>query len=524
MENYDMMASSFLGKNPGVMEALKRQVMAKADTFTQATGLVWYDLSPLVELLYPFKELIPRISRLPRIPGNGGVAHHWQRIVAINTNNVSIGVSEGNRGGRIQVNRQDQSSTYKYMGLESSVTFEARLAAMNLNPDALGNNIQSTLRSVMIGEEQSLILGNAGLALGTTPTPSLSAGGSGGTFAGATVYVICVALSGFGWLNGTVANGIPGLIERINADGSTDTYGGGSAAPSAESSQSTTTGQVVTASVTAVTGAVAYAWFVGTTSGQEKLAIITQGNEVILTKNPSSGQLASALVGDNSQNPLLPDGMITQCLFGSFGTAPSTQMATNPNLPSNIAINANSGSLIFTGATANTGLTIEGSNIAEFDALLQAGYDQYKVPYDRILMSSVDIANFLGAMLNSGSSATPFMSVFDAAEGGNGKIVAGRRVTSYINKFFGNELPIEIHPYMPPGTIMFWSDKVPYELPNVSNILQVRTRMDYYQIQWPLVKRVYEYGVYMDEVFENTFPPAYALLQNLNAPSGVPKY
>ena len=161
-----MVNGAELFKNPEFMAELRKEMgLAKADTFQTSTGLVWFDLSRIVELLYPFKELIPRISRLPRVAGDGGISHNWKRITGININNLSLGVSEGNRGGRIAVNVQAQSSTYKSLGLESSATFEARLAALNLSPDALGSSIQSTLRSVMIGEEQSLFLGNAGLAL-----------------------------------------------------------------------------------------------------------------------------------------------------------------------------------------------------------------------------------------------------------------------------------------------------------------------------------------------------------------------
>jgi len=275
--------------------------------------------------------------------------------------------------------------------------------------------------------------------------------------------------------------------------------------------------------VAAVPGAVGYAWYVSQTTGTERLAIVTASNQVVLTKAPGSGQLASALTGDNSQNQLLPDGMITQCFYGSFGTAPGTAMATNQILPSGVTINGNSGSVIMTAATANTGLTIQGSNVVEFDSFLQAGYDQYKIGFDRILMSSRDIGVFTGQFLSAGSSTYPFMMTFSPSEE-QGVLMAGRRINAYHNKFFGNTLPIEIHPYMPPGTVMFWSDKVPYELPGVANILQVRTRMDYYQIQWPLITRRYEYGVYMDEVFECNFPPAFGIINNLNPPSGVPRY
>lgn len=507
----------------------------KADTVSQATGLLWYDLRPVVQLLYPFRELIPCIGKLPRVPADGGNAYHWKRITAINTSNVSPGVSEGNRGGRIAITVQDQQAVYKTMGLESSVTFEARLGALNLTPDALGNAVQSTLRATMISEEQTLILGNASTALGQVGTVTLTAGGTGGTIPTASpgLYVYCVALSGLGWLGYTPYNsssntgGIPGQVTKINADGSTDTFGGGSSKPSPEASVNVTLGQVVTATVAKIAGAVAYAWFIGATSGSETYAFTTQANQAIFSKLPAANQqpVGNLKVGgvyvDNSTNGLLPDGILSQIYGGVFGGAPGTAMATNPTLPNNVSVTTG-GSLVYYMPSANTGLTITGTNIAEFDAILQAAYDQYKVGFDKIYMSSVDLANFSGIMLQQGSSGN-FRILFDSDQT-TGRIIAGRRVTSYLNKFFGNTLDIEIHPYLPPGTILFWSDRPPYELSGVQNILEAHVRQDYYQIQWPLQTRRYEYGVYVDEVFSCYFTPAFATITNLNAPTGTPTF
>jgi hypothetical protein len=194
-------------------------------------------------------------------------------------------------------------------------------------------------------------------------------------------------------------------------------------------------------------------------------------------------------------------------------------MGTNPTLPNNVSV-SNGGSLIYYSPTGNTGLTISGTNIAEFDAILEAAYDQYKVGYSRILMSSRDISAFMGSFFGEGA-ASQFKILFDA-EAQTGRIVAGRRVTSYLNKFFGNTLDIDIHPFVPPGTVIFWSDRVPYELSGVANILEARVRQDYYQIQWPLQSRRYEYGVYVDEVFANYFTPGFAAITNLNTPNGTP--
>lgn len=508
--------------------------LIKADTISQATNLLWYDLAHVVQMLYPYRELIPRISRLPRVSADGGNAFHWKRIVGININGVSSGVSEGNRGARIAVSEQDMTAAFRTLGLESSVTFEARLGARNLRPEALGISVQSTLRSLMIDEEKILINGDAGLPLGTTPTPTLSAGavaGLTGTFTGA-IYVSCVALVGFGFLNYTTYNsttglgGVQGQVTKVNADGTSDTYGGGSAAPSAIATVTPTGTQCATASVTAVTGAIGYAWYVGSSNsaGSMYLAGLTPSNQAIFTKVPASTNqpLSSLYVGgapqDNSTNVLVPDGVLPQIFGAILGPDPGRAMATNPVLPSGVSL-SKGGSLLYTLATGNTGLTISGVNINEFDALLRAAYDQYKIGFDRILISSADMLDTFGAMLNQTSASNIWRIMFE--NNPSGQIVAGYKVTSYLNKFFGNTLDVEVHPYLPPGNIIFWSDRSPYELSGVANLLEARVRQDYYQIQWPWRARRYEYGAYVDETFPMYFNPAFALITNKNPSTGT---
>ena len=507
--------------------------LTKADTIQQATNLLWYDLKPVVQMLYPYRELIPMISRLPRVAADGGNAFHWKRITGINVNGASSGVSEGNRGARIAIQEQDLVAAYKTLGLESSVTFEARLGARNLSPEALGISVQSALRSLMIDEEKILINGDAGLPLGTTPTPVLSAGtvsGLSGTFASGTVFVIAVALTGMGYLgyqpynSATGTGGVLGQVVKVNADNSSDTYGGGSAKPSAEASVSTSGTQCVTATCANVAGALAYAWFVGSASGGEYLAGITPSNQAIFTKYPAAtnqpiGNLkVGASYQDNSTNLLTPDGILTQ-LFGAItGPSPGQIMSTNPILPTGVSF-SNSGSIVYTMASGNTGLTLNGSNFAEIDAVLRAAYDQYKIGFDRILISAADVLDSFGAMLGQASTANGFRMFFDA-DAETGRIVAGRRVTSYLNKFFNNTLDVVVHPYLPPGTILFWSDRSPYELSGVANLLEAKVRQDYYQIQWPWKSRRYEYGVYCDEVFPCYFTPAFAVITNKNPTTG----
>ncbi len=56
---------------------------------------------------------------------------------------------------------------------------------------------------------------------------------------------------------------------------------------------------------------------------------------------------------------------------------------------------------------------------------------------------------------------------------------------------------------------------LPYPLSNVPQVLRVLCRRDYYQIDWPLISRKYQYGIYADEVLQNYFPPSFGKITNI---------
>ena len=66
-----------------------------------------------------------------------------------------------------------------------------------------------------------------------------------------------------------------------------------------------------------------------------------------------------------------------------------------------------------------------------------------------------------------------------------------------------------------PRTAPVFSRSIPYPLSNVSNILQMKLRQDYYQLEWPMQTRQYQYGVYADGVLQNYFPPAFGIIRNI---------
>lgn len=475
--------------------------LAKADTFVQSgsatSGLTYYDLEAGAKFLYPV--LTPLRNEIPRVSGKGGIQANWRAVTGINTGGMRPGVSGGNRSGVMAVSTKDYTAAYKGLGLEDNVDFEAQYAGMGFD-DIRAIATKTLLEATMIAEEGVILGGNSSYALNggaATTSPSLVDGATGGSLAFNTTYRVQVAaLSVDAYTWGSVAGGVQGEITRTNADGSTDTFGGGTAKISAEVSITTANDAVnthkITATIaTAIPGAAGYAWFLGTGAGTERLVAITTVPTAVLTALNGAGQLASDLgANDNSTNSLVFDGLIYQ------------------------ALTTNSGSYLKNVAGTLTGDSAGG--IVQIDAALQSMWDNYRLGPDTIWVNSqqaLDISTKILANGSSGAQRFVFNSVQDALN-------AGVMVRTYLNRFSmagGQTIDIKIHPNMPPGMILMTSKKLPYPLSNVQNVMQIRTRQDYYQIEWPLRSRKYEYGVYMDEVLQHYFPPTMALLYNITA-------
>lgn len=464
-----------------------------AESSSPTTGLTFYDLEPGAKLLVPV--LTPLRNDVPRVTGKGGIQANWKAITGLNTASVRAGISPGNRGGVIAVTTQDYNAVYKGIGLEANVDFEAVYAGQGFD-DLRALAAQTLLESLMLQEEQTILGGNGSLALGVTPTPALTASSSGGSLATGTLSVIAVALTLDGFLNSSVAGGIPAAVTRTNADGSSDTFGGGSAQKSSNATVSVTgpTGAVA-ATVASVRGAVGYAWFWGT-AGSETLGAITTINSVAIAANAAGTQAASTLASsDNSVNALVFDGLLTQCFKSSL----NAYYAAQPT------------------GTAGTGTPLTADSeggIVEFDAALKSFWDNYRLSPTAIYVSSQEMLNIHKKILQGGTN-TAARFVFSADQGA---VLGGVMVRSYLNKFSmagATEIPIRLHPNMPAGTVLFFTKTLPYPLSNVPNTVQIRTRRDYYQVEWPLRARRYEYGVYADEVLQNYAPFAFGAITNI---------
>ncbi len=476
--------------------------------FTTATGLINFDLQPIARIIYPV--ITPLRNMLARVAGNGGTATNWRAITGVNITNLSPGVGEGIRGGVIVDTVTSYMAAYKTLGLEDSVTFEADLAAQGFD-DAKLQAINGLLRSLMIAEEKTIWGGNTSLVLAKPATPTLADVGSGGSIGtGTAVYVSCVALTFDGATNASVANGVPTAISRPNADGTTSTYGGGSSDVNAAATLTTgANSDSVQAFVAPVQGAMGYAWYWGATAGAaQKLGAITTINSVLITTAAGAGtQDVTAITQDNSINLLVFDGLI----YLALGAGQQNPAATA------------SGSLVAFNPTGvpgvGTALTADGAGgVVEIDADLQQFWDNFKLGPTHMFVSAQELRNITKKIIASGGSPL-FRFVMDG--GGSvmdGTVRGGAVVGTYLNKYTmsgGNLVKVQLHPNAVSGTILYYSAEIPYPLSNVSNVAQIKTTRDYYQIEWPLVTRKYEYGVYVNEVLQHYFPPSMGVRYNI---------
>jgi hypothetical protein len=474
-----------------------------AKSITTATGLVAFDLQAPAKNLYPV--LTPLRNSIPRVSGGVGVATNWKTIRAI----VGSGfdqmgfVPEGQRSGRMSYTSAPKAANYVTIGEEDQVTFEAVNAGRTFE-DIRATMAMRLLQKTMLKEESAILAGNGSLQLGTCPTPTLSAAGTGATMAAATLSVIAIALTLEGYMQSSLAQGIATTKTITGADSATYVLNGGASAKSAAGSQAVTLGQTLSATVASVNGAVGYAWFVGV-AGSERLEKITTINSAAFSNALlGTGQLASAIAGaDNSANPGLAfDGLLTTALLPSSGSVVIYQPT----------------------GTAGTGTPLTASGygtVVEIDSALKAMWDNNQVSADVIYVSSQELQAITKKCL-SGSSNASLLSFQNTAalDGKPFKLTAGGVIAMYFNPFTpegGKMIPVKLHPKVSAGTILMYCENLPmhYQSNNVSNVAEVKTRQDYYQIDWPVTKRAYETGVYSEQVLAVYAPFAMAAILNI---------
>jgi hypothetical protein len=462
----------------GVKES---QTLEKA--INTGVGLVGYNLEAPAKQLVPFASPLRNI--IPRKVSKTGTSVHWKAITDVSAAGKATAI-EGARGNGMKYTVEDKLAAFKVIGLQDSVTLEAEAAGRNFQ-DVKATAVTNLLMRVMT-EEEKLILGGQKDALPAIGTPTASAVTDATSTITAGTYSVKVAA-----LTLVAANRVTTNIQMANIKGleipATDSsnqaisgaYDGVTAA-STGASVTVASGENITASVTPVKGALAYAWFVGA-SGSETLQIVTTNSAVVLTALVTGG--SSAPTADGSADPLAFDGIIPQIIAG--------------------------GGLYYD--LANQQLTPAAGGIEVLDEINSRLFNQYKNGATRYLVSEQLAKDITSAIVKNQGAPTLFID-----NGEKNNITGNYLVRRYVNKSFGGEnISIEVHPWLPNGTMVVMCDNVPYPNANISKVLEMECGYDYRQLEYAMTSPKYEFEVRAFEALKHYFPACQAIITNVKA-------
>lgn len=439
-----------------------------------------------VSLEAPAKSLVSVITPLVKIIGrklnkSGGKTVDWRAVTGINTANVRPGVpSEGTRNTALTTTTEDKSATFVEFEMEGFTTMRAQALSKGFE-DVRSRDVLNTLFASLIAQERVILGGqatNIGPVAGLAGTP---VAGAGALDPAKTYKVSVSALTNYGRLAAQKAAAAPGVNE---ADGESVVTGAATITVAMGGGANDT----ITLTWTALRGAVAYNVFVVDNAGgvpAKFLATVSTNAYTVLAEGAGANPNLTNLTGSARE------------YTGILGS-----------------IEANANGAQFTSLNDGT-LTSDGATgITQIDDLLQRMWDTYRLGPTRALMH----AEQFGDISRKVSGSTPLAMRINITDGQK-DLTGAVAVTSYLNKFASsfaegipNSFPLQVHPDMPPGTILFVVERVPYPIPGLTTTWEMEVAQEYLQMDFPRTQLKWEYGIYWIETLKSYFPVAQGAL------------
>ena len=493
----------------GVTEETFQMIKAATSGITSATDLAGVDLQPLVSLVpvdAPFYVSTPRVGAK-----QGAMFAFWEALLNVNNQQADVGVQADYAAQLVSIQNQYVFAPFAPVGMGGTVTQDAIAQAQGY-ADALAVATLQTINQLIIGMDIHQLCAQS-FALPTIGTVTLAASTTGGSIATGTAFVKCAARSGVNY------------------------YRGGSGIASAEASQAVTGPTAsVTATVPAVKGAVAYDWYVSSTTGTEHYYTTTTVNTVVITSLPGSTQNVPSLAGiynagqpgpasvpaaDTSYQTYWQNGLLASIL-GDFSSQPDA-LGVAGTVTNLVTPGTGTSQGAYYKSLDGAKLTVRGAAVAELDAMNQSIYDTYQISPTRFLMGSQSINDLANATLNNPQAVT-WLVPTDSS--GRAQIVMGGAVAKYLNKTVnGKPIVIELEPHLPPGTIAAVVDEVPFPGANISQVLSVETQYDFFRFDYGANRNIgsagggprYDFEVRSKQAFRNKAAPLMGVLSNVGA-------
>jgi hypothetical protein len=463
-----------------VTNALATQRQVQADiakdislTSPLSSSFAAFDLEAPAKLLTPRptplrnkiarKKGVGTSHRVKRIlgytgTGTGGIGNIFPGVTETTT--TTFGSIAYERGPKISYAADDLILPYNTYSLSDSVSFDANFSGLGFQ-DLRQLSSTSTLYATMLMEERMLLM-----ARGT---------GSGYSGALAAPTVTVAAANATGSQVGLAAS--TQFFVYVTADAGAF----GESVVSAVQSATTSSGsQVITITVGAVTGALGYKVYVGTTTGATNAKYVGRFTGTVATlqgatsTNTTNNNLVYSTSGavapsaDTSAYATGYDGIIPT-LLGSAG-------GFNNNINAQFS-------------TSNPG--------TEYQTVFYNLYNNVKADPDEILINGSDRKQLSDAIKN-GSTANYRLNL---SQDETGNYVGGATIGALHNEVTGKLVDITVHPWLPQGVSPVMSYTLPIPDSEVSDCWAVYNVQDYMGVQWPVTQFSYDFSTY----FRGTF-------------------
>ena len=455
--------------------------IAKEITLTNplSTSFAAFDLEAPAKMLTPRptplrnkivrKKGIGTSHRIKRITGftgtgTGGQGNIWPGITQTTQNDFAPGASTPlmyERGPQISYTADDLVLPYNSYSLSDQVSFDANFSGLGYQ-DLRQLSSTSTLYATMLMEERMMLMargtasGYSGALSAPTVTLTSPVAASGQTALAANTYYVYVTA---------------------------DAGAFGQSVVSTVQSTAVSAGDVLQIDVSAVTGALGYRVYVGTTTGTANCTyqgrttsttFVVQGAaSTTITGNTApyttTGALASTAASDTSAYATGYDGILPTVLNPSISGAINT-------------INS-------TFSTSNPGV--------EFQNVFALLYNNVKADPDEILLNGADRKQ-LSDTIKNGSTANYRLTL---AQTDTGDYVGGAVIGALNNEITGKMVNLTVHPWLPQGVAPVLSYTLPIPDTEVSDVWANIMVQDYMGIQWPVNQFSYDFSTY----FRGTF-------------------
>jgi hypothetical protein len=491
------------------------EIVKKAQTagLYYSTGVQGVDLGPYTSLVPVNVPARNNTSAFPRvIAGEGSQVALWRTWLNVNSSQPAPAIGPDYAGALALLREQDVYAKYVPLAYAGRVTMDAIAIARNYT-DALAQAELQTLNQLFIGQDIAIINGQA-WALPSMGTVALSAGSGGSIAASTAVYVSVAPRSGANYY-----------------------WGGSGPASSAVTITTGTTGNnAVTATWAAVKGAVAYDVYVGSSATSMYYYTTTTLGTVTITSIPTSAQpipnlpLISQLAPGAGVNPL------AQPPVAGNGTPPTTDTSYSASNYYNGVIASTLGDYGALGAVTpgqgtpsgavfidNGGqaLQLQGSGINVLDNINEAIWNNVQLSPTAYMVNSYQ-AQEISELILSTSAALTFLPPTDADARTN--LAGGGYIGRYINRAAGGvPVMIEVHPHVPPGTIIARTDRVPFPGSNIGTVYEVRCQYDTMRFDYAANYQPgtlgggprYDFEIRSMETLVNRAPVAQAVVTNV---------